>query len=136
MNTLLKQMLKLTSCLMVCSITSSCTVLGFAADIGLANVLEPVRDANTSAASNQKVVNRSRNQFPLVFTVEGMKQDAKIISGFLGSYKASASDTQESESQPQKVTGCNHVIEGKQQCYPSSYYQDMYINTSSGEKEF
>ncbi len=118
---------------MVCSITTSCTVLGFAADIGLASVLEPIRDGNTNATSNQKVVNRSRNQSPLIFTVEGIKQDAKIISGFWGSYKASASDTQESESQPQKVSGCNHVIEGKQQCYPSSYYQDMYIKTSSGQ---
>lgn len=112
---------------MLCSLVlgaNSCTVLGFATDIV---VLSAVTGGNDVDVSQQE----------LFFTNEGLKQDVKLVKALVADLSSSNNDFNpvfEKNSQT-TILSCKNMLDGKQQCYPAEYYQDMYIKDDANNDQ-
>ena len=110
-------LIALTTCM---SLISGCTVLGFSGDLALSTVLE--KSSNTLIEQSGK-----GKSIPLIMTKEGLKLDVKIAKGLIADHKKSNTEAAAitAEYPEEDVFACKQLLDGKQQCYPASYYQDM-----------
>lgn len=99
---------------------SGCTVLGFVTDVALISAL----DRDQKAGEH----NYARNN-ELFFTQEGLKHDAKVVKDLIDQLSDSNNDFTPAVRDDKQVQSlaCKNVKNGKQQCYPAEYYEDMYI---------
>ncbi|MDU0352760.1 hypothetical protein RS130_01440 [Paraglaciecola aquimarina] len=120
--------MKLTIVLVMCFVAfSGCTVLGLATDLALFKAMDKGRCENSDYASCNV-----RGQEVLIFTVEGAKQDAKIVKALLAEMKTEEPNVATEDPLPNplkpKLSVCKKVVAGKQKCYPADYYKDMYMS--------
>ena len=108
-------------------VMSGCSVLGVATDMALFSASE---DNQTPGDP------RHGKSTELIFTKEGLKQDAKVVKKIMDELSDSNNDfTPVFKEDPKaKSLACKNVKDGQQQCYPPEYYKDMYIE-DSGSKE-
>jgi hypothetical protein len=108
-------------------IANSCTVLGFATDMALLSVLHDGDNGDNVDASKEK----------LFFTIEGLEQDAKLITTLVTQLPVSKEGFKplfEKKSLATTLT-CKNVVDGKQQCFPPEYYKDMYIEDHASKED-
>jgi hypothetical protein len=121
----LEMNMKLLKIAVLCSlilVANSCTVLGFATDMAVLSVLH---DADNVDINNEE----------LFFTIEGLEQDAKLITTLVTQLlisKEGFNPLFEKKSLSTTLT-CENVVDGKQQCFPPEYYKGMYIEYSASK---
>jgi hypothetical protein len=108
-------------------VANSCTVLGFATDMALLSVLHDGDNGDNVDASKEK----------LFFTIEGLEQDAKLITTLVAQLPVSKKGFKplfEKKSLATTLT-CKNVVDDKQQCFPPEYYKDMYIEDHASKED-
>jgi hypothetical protein len=119
--------MKLVKIAVLCSlilVANSCTVLGFATDMALLSVLH---DGDNVDASKEK----------LFFTIEGLEQDAMLITKVVAQLPSSKEAFKPLFEKKSLTTTliCKDVVDGKQQCFPPEYYKAMYIEDGASKED-